>query len=146
MIGKPRSYPTRAEKDALLQPSPFSAPLPMLPGFDAGPVSVGQGGGETGVELRFERTEEYRAGAEISYERDVRVAAGPVITGFSVGVSAGGALSWGSSSATVYSGSVGNLEAEHFAENQYRFGIFTYVFNLGRPDRQQFEVLHYWVE
>ena len=142
-IGQPRSYPTRAEKNALLQS--VSVPI-MLPGFDAGPVNVGQGGGETGVELRFERTEEYRAGVEVAYERDVKVTAGAAIVGFSVGGSVGAALSWGSSSATVYAGSVGNLEAEHFAENQYGFGIFTYVFNLGRSDRAQFEVVHYWVE
>jgi hypothetical protein len=48
--------------------------------------------------------------------------------------------------ATVYSGSVGNLEAEAFGENQYSFGIFTYVFNRGRTDQQQFEVVDYWVE
>lgn len=66
--------------------------------------------------------------------------------GGAVGGSVGAGLSWGTGSATVYAGTVGNLAAETFAANQYSFGLFTYLFNAGRPDQPQFEVVEYWVE
>ena len=71
---------------------------------------------------------------------------GPAGFGGSVGGSAEAGISWGTSSSTTYRGTIGSIDAAHFADNDYSTGLFTYVYNYGRPDRQQFEVITYWVE
>jgi hypothetical protein len=38
---------------------------------------------------------------------------------------------------------VGDLDAANFADNQYSYGIFTYVQELGE---QEFEVINFWVD
>ena len=35
---------------------------------------------------------------------------------------------------------------DDFSENIYSFGLFTYIYNYGNRDAQQFEVINYWVE
>ena len=57
---------------------------------------------------------------------------------------------------TTYSGTVGSIDAEHFADHRYEFGLFTYLQSLCRervhPDRgseticQEIEVVNFWVE
>jgi hypothetical protein len=162
-IGDPRSYPSRSEKNTLIEPHPArggvlndlleqlgldSAIVGALlgGGFDSQLASVGQGGGDTTAGVSFSETTEYRAGAEVSYELEAQVTGGGVLFGGSVGGSVDAGLSWGSTSATAYAGAVGSLPAESFAENQYGFGLFTYLFNAGDQTKPQFEVVHYWVE
>lgn len=162
-IGNPRTYPARAEKDQLLRPvNATGAVLNDLldqlglsndlvgkllgGGIASDRVSVGQGGGNTAATLRFSQSDEYRAGAEISYEVDARATAGAVIVGGAVGGSVEAGLSWGSESATVYSGTVGSLSAANFGPSQYNFGLFTYIHNAGQRKSRQFEVVNYWVE
>ena len=60
--------------------------------------------------------------------------------------SVGAGISWGSSSTTVYRGTLGSLSADSFAENFYSAGLFTYIHNAGDPTRPQFEVINYWVK
>ncbi|MBW2507176.1 MAG: hypothetical protein JRE81_00960 [Deltaproteobacteria bacterium] len=61
-----------------------------------------------------------------------------------LGVDAG--LSWGGSNSTVYRGTVGSINVADFPSNVYNFGLFTYLYNFGNPEAQQFEVINYWVE
>jgi hypothetical protein len=42
-----------------------------------------------------------------------------------------------------YSVTVGDLSAETFADNQYSYGMFTYVQPVSG---QEFEVINFWVE
>ena len=46
---------------------------------------------------------------------------------------------------TTYTGIVGSIDESRFAENQYRFGLFTYVYD-DPMSGQSFQVLNYWVE
>ena len=42
-------------------------------------------------------------------------------------------------------GAIGSIDAAHFANEKYRFGMFTYL--QGDSDSgQEFEVINYWVE
>jgi hypothetical protein len=162
-IGNPRSYPSRGTKNALIEPRPErgGALVDLLEqlgldttivgallggGFDSQLATVGQGGGETTTAVSFSETTEYRAGTEVSFELEAETTAGGVKVGGSVGGSVEAGISWGSSAATEYSGTVGSLPAASFAENQYSFGLFTYLFNAGEKTKPQFEVVHYWVE
>lgn len=109
-------------------------------------TTVGQGGGQTSTEIRFSEQTTYRAGAEVEYEAELAVSAGGVSVGGTIGGSVEAGISWGNSSSTIYRGSVGSIGAENFSDNVYSFGLFTYLYNYGRPDQQQFEVINYWVE
>ena len=50
------------------------------------------------------------------------------------------------SSSTIYRGSIGAIDGDHFADNLYSAGLFTYVYNYGDPQAPQFEVVSYWVD
>jgi hypothetical protein len=110
------------------------------------PITVGQGSGQTSTEIVFSQDTSYRAGAEVSYQAELAVTGGGVGVGATVGGSVGAGLSWGSSTTTTYRGVLGAIDAEHFADNLYSAGLFTYLYNYGDPAAPQFEVVGYWVE
>ena len=60
-----------------------------------------------------------------------------------VGIEAGRSISVSHGDSTQYSGSVDNIPAEFYAENLYRFGLFSYLQVLGD---QEIEVVNFWVE
>jgi hypothetical protein len=64
--------------------------------------------------------------------------------GFSVGAGTSSSLTVSSGSTTFYSGTVGGIDAAHFAQDQYLFGLFTYPYETA--DGRQFQVVNYWVE
>ncbi len=132
--GDVSSYPSTSRKNSLLS---------QYGGIDFGPSGVGQGTGDT--ELEISVSNEISAGGSlgIEYEKSVEVTGGGAIAGFSVGYGAEAALSITSGSQTTYTGIVGSISANDFATNAYAWGIFTYVQNLGG---QAFEVINYWVE
>jgi hypothetical protein len=159
------SYPDEADADALIETGGLGHLGPLGELVDAagealGPIAdrslgnglkaskqatVGQGGGQTSTEIRFSEQTTYRAGAEIDYQLEAETTGG-VVVGGSVGGSVEAGLSWGSSSSTIYRGTVGSIDGSNFSENVYSFGIFTYVYNYGNPDKQQFEVINFWVD
>ena len=73
----------------------------------------------------------------------VDVTAGPAMAGYSVGYGVSASLTITSGSSTSYSVTVGDLSAETFADNQYSYGMFTYVQPVAD---QEFEVINFWVE
>ena len=75
--------------------------------------------------------------------RSVDVTAGPALTGYSVGYGVSASLTITSGASTSYSVTVGDLSAETSADNQYSYGMFTYVQPVGG---QEFEVINFWVE
>jgi hypothetical protein len=163
--GDTASYPTTGDADALIDTGGLGHLGPLGELVDAagaalGPiaehllgkgikssraVAVGASGGESSVELRFSEHTDYRAGTEIDYELSAETTAG-VLVGGSVGGSVEAGLSWGSSSATIYRGTVGDIAPADFSANSYRYGLFTYIYNYGERTRPQFEVVNYWVE
>jgi hypothetical protein len=133
--GDPLSYPTAGEKDQLLS---------QYGGLETEPQAVGQGDGS--VEVALDVSQEHSAGGslEIGYKFSVKATAAVAIAGYSVGASVGASLAWSWGTQSSYSGTVGNLSSESFADNQYSFGLFTYP--LSHSYGQEFEVLNYWVE
>ena len=133
-VGDVQSYPSAGEKNTLLSQNG---------GLENGPIGVGQGEGSNG--LGIEVSTEISAGGSlgIEVERSVDVTAGPAMAGFSVGYGASASLTISSGSSTSYAVTVGDINAENFAANQYSYGMFTYVQTL---DDQEFEVINFWVE
>jgi hypothetical protein len=163
--GRISTYPSEANKDAILtrerslleQVRSLSLidPVVALRGLEVGPISVGQGAGTT--ELGLEYVESLGAGnaLEFGYEYESEVAYGPLI-GFTIGISGERTLSVSHGDSTTYAGVVGSIDAAHFAENRYEFGLFTYLQSLCRQRAdsegemeevcQEIEVVNYWVE
>jgi len=136
VLGDVSSYPTRSQKNALLN---------LHGGLQHGPVSVGQGSGSTQVAIQVSNSVSNGGSLEIGYELAVKATAGGAMAGFTVGASASDSLTITSGTQTTYTGTVGAIGAADFAANQYQFGLFTYV--LPEPNRgYEFEVLNYWVE
>lgn len=135
-VGDPRTYPTRGQKQQLLQ---------QYSGFESALQNVGQGGGTRTVEIAIGR--ELSAGASLGfgYETEVSATTGTILAGYSVGTEISASLRIAYGEATIYSGTVSNIDAENFASNAYSFGLFSYVYT-DPSSGQQFQVLNYWVE
>ena len=135
-VGEPRSYPTRGEKQQLLQ---------QFSGFESALQNVGQGTGTKTVQIQIGY--ELSAGATLGlgFETDVSATGGTVLAGYKVGTEYEASLRIAYGSATIYGGTVSNIDAANFAGNSYSFGLFSYVYN-DAPSGQQFQVLDYWVE
>jgi FG-GAP-like repeat len=141
--GNPSSYPSSSEKDSTM--SYYSTILPTLWAYDFGPTSVGQGGGDTTLEINI-ATESGMGGAiGVESEFEAEATFGFIVAGFSVGVSAESSLQIIHGVESTYTGTVANLPSDTFAENYYSWGLFTYVMD-DHASGQQFEVLNYWVE
>lgn len=132
------SYPSKSKKDQILRAGGFLADL-----YQDGPQSVGQGSGQTTLDISV--SDEIRVGGSlgIEYETSVDVTSGPALGGFSVGGGVEASFGVTSGSKTSYTGSVGSIDATNFAANQYSFGLFTYTQKLSD---QKFQVINYWVE
>lgn len=128
------SYPTVSRKNSLRS---------QYGGIEFGPKGVGQGTGETELEIAV--SSEISAGGSlgIEYEKTVEATSGVAMVGYSVGYGAEAALSITSGSQTTYTGTVGSIAAADYAANAYQWGIFTYVQDVGG---QEVEVINYWVE
>jgi hypothetical protein len=120
-------------------------PVAALPGLVSESVGVGQGSGATQVAIDFSRNSSSGRSMGINAELTVEV------SGFGLvgGVVVGGGASWSTNithgTSTAYVGTVGSIDGVHFAAEQYRFGMFTYL--QGDPKSgKEFEVINYWVE
>ena len=128
------SYPNAGRKNSLRS---------QYGGIEFGPSGVGQGSGDT--ELQIAVSNEVSAGGALGleYESTIEATAGVAIAGFTVGYGAEAAMTITSGSQTTYTGTVGSIAAADYAANAYEWGIFTYVQGVGD---QQLEVINYWVE
>ena len=161
-IGDTESYPNVVEKDALLQQmhslvddvrGTYAAILENLPLFDALPaqeglesqvVGVGIGGGETEVAVEISQENSLGASLEIGVEVEVEATA-VVIVGASLGLSTEWGFNMSFGSGTSYVGTVGSIPADQIAENDYSFGLFTYL-QSDPTSGKEFQVVNYWVE
>jgi hypothetical protein len=134
-IGVPRSYPTAADKEFTL----------LGGGLQAGPQSVGQGGGSTEVTLEVANAISEGGALEIGFELAAQTTVGGLLAGVQFGSSTESTWSVTSGEATTYTGIVGAIDAANFAANRYLFGLFTYVYRDPVSGRE-FQVLNYWVE
>jgi hypothetical protein len=134
VVGDVGSYPTAGAKNETLR---------QFGGLQNGPISVGQGGGSSALEIAVSTEVSLGGTLGIEYEREAEVTAGPAMTGYTVGYGAQASLTVTSGSQTTYSVEVGDLTSADFATNQYSYGIFTYVQEVGG---QEFEVINFWIE
>ena len=125
--------------------SKYSSILPVRWAYDFGPTSVGQGGGDTTLEINIATESGFGGAIGVEVEFEAQATAGIVVAGFSVGVSAESSLQIVHGEESTYTGTVANLPSNTFAENYYGWGLFTYVMD-DHVSGQQFEVLNYWVE
>jgi len=136
VVGDPRSYPTRARKNALAQ---------LYGGLEIGPQAVGQGAGSTEVTLQVGNSISTGGALAVGFELELEATGGTVLAGTSVGVESERTWRITSGTSTTYTGVVGAIDSANFAANGYSFGLFTYVYR-SPAQRQQFQVLNYWVE
>ena len=68
-----------------------------------------------------------------------------VVAGFLVGGGLTHTTTISHGESTTYVGTVGSIDSTHFANEQYRFGMFTYL-QADSVSGQEFEVINYWVE
>ncbi len=136
------SYPTFSEVGGYMLP-------PNLPLTLVGPVTVNQGSGSK--QLTGEITSEGTVGAELTLSIDSMAkicgatVCGGVTSGFSIGASSEISLS----SSVIFSSEVGALDSDHFAGEQYDFGLFAYTQPLLDPfgkTMQLFVVVNHWVD
>lgn len=133
-------------------PSPFLDgpnrtfdPFAALPGLVSEAVGVGQGGGATEVGIELNTSNSTGNSLARSWEGEVEF----VIYGFLVGFQVGGGASFSTSitrsEGKAYVGSVGSISDRDFNDNQYAFGMFTYL-QADPNSGHEFEVINYWVE
>jgi len=161
-VGDIASYPTSGEKDsilttmrsliddvrgtyaAIIENIPLFDPLPAQEGLESQLVGVGIGGGETEVAVELSEENSLGASLEIGIEVEVEATA-VVIVGASFGLSTEWGFNMNFGSGVSYVGTVGSIPADQIAENDYSFGLFSYL--QSDPDSgKEFQVINYWVE
>lgn len=132
--GEVASYPGASRKSSLLS---------QYGGLQFGPSGVGQGSGDTELQIAVSNEVSLGGSLGIEYEYELKATSGVVFGGFSVGYGAEVSLSITSGMQTTYTGTVGSIAAADYAANAYEWGMFTYVQPIGG---QKVEVINYWVE
>jgi hypothetical protein len=142
--GDPASYPTAAQKNALLV---------TYAGLESEQLNVGQGTGQTIVSINEFTTSTNGKSYEFEAVLNLKATSGSVVGGFAIGGGANYALAITRGEENIYQGSVGNIAAEFFPDRAYDFGLFSYIYEEDPSDpgeattnSQKFEVLGYWVE
>ena len=138
--GEPASYPSRADKNSLLN---------RYTGLQSAEASVGQGSGQTTATIEEFNSTSSGVDYQTAWSLDVRATGGAgayVVGGFSVGSGSGDALETTHGNETIYQGAVGNISQAAFdAGEDYNWGLFAYIYDK-HSSGQNFEVLNYWVE
>lgn len=137
-LGDPGSYPSSSDKNDLLA---------LYPGFDVGPASVGNSGGNRSLSINVATESGSGTAYGADFDLSVKGTAGTVVAGFSVGTSADKSLQIIHGEESEYTGTVAemNLSTEAYGRNRYGWGLFTYLFD-DPVSGQEYEVIHYWVE
>jgi hypothetical protein len=141
VAGEPLTYPSLSDVGGILEEH-----MPL--GITMPPVTVNQGSGHKEIELAL--STEATVGAEITLSTEFETET--CVAGFCIGVNVGTSVSAFAeatfSAATTFSGSVGAIDADHWADNMYDFGLFAYLDNMRSPNGQvtlPFTVVNYYV-
>ena len=138
-IGEVASYPTAADKNALLGGGGLCCQMPI--------PAVGIGSGSTTVGVRKEEGQ----GSGIYNDFSVTVESEVGSGGFTVGVSSRFHYGYGytvtNTDSTCYEGTVGDIPDDSFEPGlAYNFGLFAYPVAPASFGGQKFTVVNYWVE
>jgi hypothetical protein len=82
---------------------------------------------------------------EVGFTYEAETLLGPVLLGYSIGAHGYHMLTVSKGLSTSYYGNVGSIDAEHYADNQYQFGLFTYL-EANPETGNEFEVINYWMQ
>jgi len=127
----------RLRGDPLFTPSQWA--------YEFGPVSVGQGGGDTSLEINVATESGLGVAVGVEAEFELEATAGVIVAGFSIGISNETSLQISHGSESTYGGAVANLPSTEFAANSYDWGLFTYVMD-DHASGQKFEIINFWVD
>ncbi|HWN38839.1 MAG TPA: hypothetical protein VNP02_10105, partial [Gammaproteobacteria bacterium] len=119
-------------------------PFTALPGLTSKELGVGQGRGATEVGIELSSSNGYGRALETSIEMEMEMEAG-LIVGFQIGGGVATSTTVSRTNGSSYTGVIGSIDADHFLDNQYRFGLFTYL-QSDPGSGLEFEVINYWVE
>jgi hypothetical protein len=135
VLGKPRTYPTVAEKNALVAAKPE---------LTHGPIDVCEGGGERSVEIALGTALGSGDTWGVDAELAVKATTGALITGFSIGGGYESSLQVTHGTDTSYAGTVSCIASGKYnTATAYKFGLMSYIHDAST---QPFEVVNYWVE
>ncbi len=136
--GNPGSYPSASDKGDLLT---------SFEGFDLGPQSVGNSGGDSSLSINVATESGLGVGYGVDFDLSVRGTVGVVVAGFSVGFSADKSLQIIHGDESEYTGVVADMDlpTSEFGQSRYSWGLFTYIHD-DPVSSQQYEVINYWVE
>ena len=136
--GVPSSYLTSSDKGALLS---------SYTGFDLGPQSVGNSGGNSSLSINVATESGVGIGYGVDFDLAVKGTVGTVVAGFSVGFSADKTLQIIHGNESEYTGVVSDMDlpTSDFGQSRYSWGLFTYLYT-DPVSSQQYEVVNYWVE
>ncbi len=137
-VGDPHSYPKAVDKNVIKQ-----AHVGHF--LEYGPRTVGQGNGNIQIFMNVSSTLSKGRALAVDFDMSVEGTFGTVLAGFTVGAGTEKALSIESGTTTQYIGTIGNLDAKNFGPNSYSYGMYTYVYT-SPSNKQQFQVIDYWVE
>ena len=142
-IGDIASYPTREEKDDILEQ--FEGEN-FWEGLESPLITISAGTGSVETAVSFESAESEGYAMSVGTSLEVETTVGGVMRGYEVGVEQGVSFQYSKGHATEYSGTIGQIDPEIFEpQDSYSVGIFTYV-QTDEATGQQFEVINYWVE
>jgi hypothetical protein len=135
--GDIRSYPSKPMKDELLN---------RWHGLQTpGTASCGLGSGSTTQEIVVSQESGHEDFLNTSFELEVNTLVAGIKLGISVGFGFDATWTRSIGEQTTYSGTVGAIDAAHFPEHGFQFGLFTYR-QTHATTGQDFEVVQYWVE
>ena len=136
--GVPSSYPSSSDKDELLA---------SFEGFELGPQSVGNSGGNSSLSINVATEAGTGVGYGAEFEYSVTASAGALVTGYTVGGSADKSLQIIHGEESEYTGTVADMDlpTAEFGQERYSWGLFTYIFD-DPVSAQQYEIVNYWVE
>jgi len=136
--GVPSSYPSSSDKGGLLA---------SFTGFDLGPQSVGNSGGDSSLSINVATEAGTGIGYGVDFDLEVKGTVSTVVLGFSVGFSADKSLQIIHGNESEYTGSVADMDlpTAEFGQERYSWGLFTYIYDDPMTD-QQYEIVNYWVE
>jgi len=118
-------------------------------GITTPPESVNEGAGYKSIELAFFEEVSEEETVTVSTEAEVEFCGATVCVGAMFGTSGAVHSTSTYSTSTMFTGSVGAIDAEHWPENLYDFGLFAYLYRMsdvyGNP-AQTFTVVNYYVD
>jgi hypothetical protein len=150
-LGQPKSYPTSAQKDALLAtyfPNDSGAQADYQ--YAAQPVGQGSNNapsaGSTNLQIVVTSGASKTFGQDFSNDTSIGAGIGDFSATFDAGFSTSYSATTSTSSGTSFGGTVGFLPTSYYANPNYSYsaGLFAYPYALANGKR--FWVVDYWVQ